>query len=178
MKKSTKGALAGAAAGALLLGGAGSLAYWTDSVDVPGSTLTSGHFRLDDAPNCQGWTLHNGDAFNPGTDTIVPGETLTRVCTVGISAVGSHITGQFTAEAPTDSGDANLAAALGVTAAYSVDNGGGSGDGSAPLDIPAGDSTLTATITVTFDTAAGNNTEDVTDTLDAITISATQGHQA
>ena len=39
MKKSTKGALAAGSAAFLLVGGAGSLAYWTDNGDVTGTTL-------------------------------------------------------------------------------------------------------------------------------------------
>ncbi len=39
MKKSTKGALAAAAAGSLLLGGAGSLAYWTDAESITGTSI-------------------------------------------------------------------------------------------------------------------------------------------
>ncbi|MDI9944213.1 alternate-type signal peptide domain-containing protein [Rhodococcus sp. 1.20] len=47
MKKQTKGAIAAAAAGALLLGGAGSLAVWSDSADVSGGgPVTSGALDL------------------------------------------------------------------------------------------------------------------------------------
>ena len=54
MKKSTKGALAATTAGVLLLGGAGSLAFWSDSIG--GSTISSGHISLDDttAGDCAG----------------------------------------------------------------------------------------------------------------------------
>ena len=42
MKKSTKGAVAAAAAGVLLLGGAGSLAYWTADGAADGGSITAG----------------------------------------------------------------------------------------------------------------------------------------
>ena len=38
MNKTTKGALAGGAAAVLLMGGVGTLAYWTADEDVTGTT--------------------------------------------------------------------------------------------------------------------------------------------
>lgn len=78
MRKSTKGALAAVAAGALLLGGAGTLAYWTDEATIAGTDITTGHLTVD-ATDCEAgtlvWTLE-GDAFDPTTDTLIPGDTL------------------------------------------------------------------------------------------------------
>ena len=51
MKKSTKGALAASSAAVLLLGGAGSLAFWSDSQDVGSANITSGELTLG-APDC------------------------------------------------------------------------------------------------------------------------------
>ena len=64
MKKSTKGAFAAAAAGSLLLGGAGSLAYWTDASTVDGKAITSGHLQLNPiTATCDdSWQL-DGEAF-------------------------------------------------------------------------------------------------------------------
>ena len=59
MKKATKGALAVTAAGALLLGGAGTLAYWNDVQGVTGGTISSGHLKLTPG-TCDGWKLNNG----------------------------------------------------------------------------------------------------------------------
>ena len=62
MKKSTKGAVAVAAAAVLLTGGAGTLAYWSDSVDLPGGSISSGSLSLG-TPDCgSGWTLDGGAA--------------------------------------------------------------------------------------------------------------------
>ena len=75
MKKSTKGALAAAAAGSLLLGGAGSLAYWTDAETVGGGSIASGHLKLLPVG-----TLRDvpADRRRVGIhrDKIVPGDTL------------------------------------------------------------------------------------------------------
>lgn len=46
MKKKTTGIIAGAAGAALLMGGS-TFALWSDSVDVPDSTITSGNLAVE-----------------------------------------------------------------------------------------------------------------------------------
>ena len=48
MKKSTKGAVAAGAAAVLLLGGAGTLAFWNADGTAEGGTLTAGTLELTD----------------------------------------------------------------------------------------------------------------------------------
>ncbi|GAA4381253.1 alternate-type signal peptide domain-containing protein [Nocardioides caricicola] len=99
MKKTTKGALAAVAGGSLLLGGAGSLAYWTGDSTVTGDSISSGTLDMT-APDCSddvvagthGWQFDGTNAaFNPAADQVVPGDTLTKVCNITLSLVGSHI---------------------------------------------------------------------------------------
>lgn len=99
MKKTTKGALAAVAGGSLLLGGAGSLAYWTGDSTVTGDSISSGTLDMT-APDCaddvvagtHGWQFDGTNAgFDPATDEIVPGDTLTKVCDITLNLVGSHI---------------------------------------------------------------------------------------
>ena len=91
MKKSTKGALAAGAAASLLLGGAGSLAYWTSTGTIDGTSISSGHLKLV-SPSCDGWKLDNETtAFDPAADQIVPGDVLTQVCHYTVDAKGKHI---------------------------------------------------------------------------------------
>lgn len=99
MKKTTKGALAAVAGGSLLFGGAGSLAYWTGDSTVTGDSISSGTLDMT-VPDCSddvvagthGWQFDGTNAaFNPVSDTIVPGDTLTKVCDITLSLVGSHI---------------------------------------------------------------------------------------
>ena len=47
MNKTVKGAFAAGTAAFLLVGGAGSLAYWNDTANVAGSTINSGTLTLD-----------------------------------------------------------------------------------------------------------------------------------
>lgn len=178
MHRSTKGALAAAAAGALLLGSAGTLAYWTGSENVPGGTFTSGYLQLTDntcatAP----WKLDDGVDYT--TQRIVPGDSLTKTCTFSIDGVGDHMTVSLDTATPGWSAANALTADLAVTSTFTGSVSGG------PLSDPATvtkSETITALITVTFDTASGNETNVPTAGLDAVlndvTVTATQGHSA
>lgn len=99
MKKTTKGALAAVAGGSLLFGGAGSLAYWTGDSTVTGDSIESGTLDMT-VPDCaddvvagtHGWQFDGTNAaFDPATDTVVPGDTLTKVCDITLTLVGSHV---------------------------------------------------------------------------------------
>ncbi len=100
MKKSTKGALAAGSAAVLLLGGLGSVAYWSAEGQVGGATINSGSFTLTDTTvgTCANalWALDAGEdvanePFTPASDAIVPGDVLTKTCTFKLGAVGNHL---------------------------------------------------------------------------------------
>ena len=175
MNRSTKGALAAAAAGALLLGGAGSLAYWTGAEDVPGGTFTSGYLRINDV-NCAtaSWKLDGGTDYT--SQRLVPGDQLTKTCDFTIDGVGDHMTVTLDTATPGWSSSNALTTDLSVAATFV---GATSGTLADPAVVEK-DETVTATITVTFDTASGNETNVPTAGLDAVlddvTITATQGH--
>ena len=176
MKRSTKGALAASAAGILLLGGAGSLAFWNATVNVPGAAIASGDLKLS-TPDCgDGWLLDDGedvanDPYAPG-DKLVPGDTITKVCTFDITAAGDHLRATLGVTGGGFAAANALTADLDVAATYQIDG----------VDIPAeiteanGGDTVTATIAVTFDAASLNATRDLSATLNAVTITAQQVH--
>lgn len=184
MRKSTKGAVAAAAAGALLLGGAGSLAYWTDGQDVPGGTFTSGYLQINDV-DCAtaGWLLE-GVAYT--TQLLVPGDELTKTCSFTIDGVGDHMTVSLDTATPGWTGTNGLIDDLSVSATFT---GSVSGLLADPATIGKTE-TVTAAITVRFD--GGNGDGDATDVtndsnvvttgltaaLADVTITATQGHSA
>jgi alternate signal-mediated exported protein len=176
MNKSLKGALAAVAAAALLLGGAGSLAYWSGEEDVPGGSFTSGYLRINDV-DCAtaGWTLDGGAAYT--NQRLVPGDELTKSCSFTLDGVGDHMTVSLDTATPGWSSTNALTDDLTVDAAF--EGAGG------PLPDPAvidQDETVTATIVVTFDSASGNETNipaaGLAAVLDDVTITATQGHSA
>lgn len=185
MKKTTKGALAAVAGGTLLFGGAGSLAYWTGESTVTGSTINSGTIDLS-TPDCtvgagtHNWQLDGGDPFDPATDEIVPGDTLTKVCNTTLTMIGSHIGATLGIDTAAFSGTNGLIDELAPpTATFTVDGGA-----YAPLTT-AGTYTVQATITVDFPFGVEDNDSNspvggpvLAAVLDDIAVSATQTHDA
>jgi alternate signal-mediated exported protein len=182
MKKSTKGALAAGAAGVLLLGGAGSLANWTATGDVEGATINSGSILLTD-PDCTtfGSVRHDwqydsdGSAF--GADSlIVPGDTITKVCTMTLTLTGTHMGATLGVEGPAMVDDSDpyetLDAELKPKATFVVDGVKSDAD---PITTP-GEHTIVATVAVNFPTTGTNSSQNVTASLDDITVTATQTH--
>lgn len=98
MKKVMKAAIAAGAAGALLLGGAGTMALWTANDEIDAGNVETGHLSL--TTNADGvWAdVTEGAAttvFEPTTDHLVPGDTVTYSQTVTISADGKNLKGQL-----------------------------------------------------------------------------------
>jgi alternate signal-mediated exported protein len=177
INKSTKGALAATAAGVLLLGGAGSLAFWTSTQTVDGGDVSTGHLKLT-TPACgDGWILDGGAVY--ADQLLVPGDTLTKVCSFSLDASGEHLTADFDTTAPEFSaGDAALLDELDVTASYKVDT-----VAVASSDVPVEDGdVIEATIVVSWPYGVEDNDSNVlaglSATLDTITVTATQSHSA
>lgn len=162
MRHSVKGVLASAGAVAVLVGGTGTLAFWTDTVTVPGDTgITSGTMTLTDTTSggcgSTGWVLDAsespaGGAFVPASDLLVPGDELSKTCTFTVGATGDHLRATIGVSAPLVSG--TLASALTAGATFTS-------AGSPVTTITSADdgATVTARITVTFDPASGNATQ-------------------
>ena len=184
MKRSVKAAVAVAAGGSLLLGGAGSLAFWSETEDAPGDTVVSGSLDLG-APSCGGWKIDGGAAFNPASDTIVPGDTLTQVCDFVVEADGEHLAANVTTETPSLT-SSPLADELTYDATYTLDSVALDPTDPATDITEANDGdTLSATIVVTFPGAGATNASNngaeygnsaLTAVLDAITVTLTQTH--
>ncbi len=174
MNKTAKGAIAAAAAAVLLIGSAGTLAYWTDDATVPGGAVASGHLELlTDATNtgCSAWELDGGDPYTPGTTLLVPGDLLTQECLFTLDAEGEHLEGTVEASAPTITGDTDLANALTVGVSGITLDGA-----EATTFTEANDgAALGVQVTVTF-AGATTGAMDMTAALADITVTATQVH--
>jgi alternate signal-mediated exported protein len=172
MHNSIKAALAAVAGGTLLLGGAGTLAYWNDSGTVGGADIDSGTLLIG-APVCQGWELDGGDPFT--TQLLVPGDVLTQSCDFTIEAAGEHLGATFDVVTPTwDTANA-LTSELAVGATYAVQGTPVLGTDIAVVD----DDVITAAVTVTFTGASATNaSKTISAVLDDIVITATQAHVA
>jgi len=106
MNKLVKGAIAGAAGIVLLMGGAGTLAYWNDSSDVlaSGQSISSGDLTLGTSGS-PAWTVKpwNGTASGSAvsiadisTFTMVPGDVVEYAKTVTLNAVGTTLKVELT----------------------------------------------------------------------------------
>lgn len=88
MNKLTKAAIAGAAGIALLLGGAGSLAYWNDSAKLDAASINAGTLTI--AADGEASTTYLNDPLMP-VSLIVPGDTVVVSQDVTISATGDNL---------------------------------------------------------------------------------------
>ncbi len=185
MKKSTKGVLASGAAAALLLGGAGTLAFWTATDDVEGGTITAGTLTLTGG-DCTGPEYATGaaGAGNPVT-LFVPGDKITVSCDFTIGATGDNLSATLNAPDSVEFDNELLTAAVDV----SYELNGAPLVGTTITDGVA-DQTLTATFAIDIDygtadvpfgSAApttpgtnGNLTQGITAVLDALTVTLTQ----
>lgn len=180
MNKSVKGALAGGVGVLLLLGGASTLAYWSDSEDITAGDIDSGSLSLtqEGVQTCSAWTLDSwggATAYTPGTTLVVPGDVITKTCDYTVNSTGAHLTADLGFEAAVISGGNDLAAALSATATYTLD-GSPVLDGADITSANDGD-VLNAVIEVVFDTATSGTTgQDLTAALGDLTVSLTQTH--
>ena len=102
MNKLVKGAVATAAGVALLMGGAGTFAYWNDSVGVSGATITAGNLVLTDATPSNGvWTVQkNGTGTattvsNIAAFVVSPGDKFSYTKSVKFTATGDNLTAKL-----------------------------------------------------------------------------------
>ncbi len=177
--KTTEGAAAAGAAAVLLLGGLGSLAYWTDDETIGGGAINSGSLSLGtDATNtgCGAWALDSAESA-PATyavgDPLVPGDVLTRVCSYTVKAEGNHLRAALDISTPT------LTAGTGSFGSdLTVDISDITVGGTASTTFTEADDgeALTARVNVTFAPTSGNTTQNVTAVLEDLTLTATQVH--
>jgi alternate signal-mediated exported protein len=92
MNKFTKASIATGAGIVLLLGGAGTFAYWNDSADLTPGTITSGTLTIS-AGSTGSWTDASDDsAISNITDfLIVPGDELLFAQDVKVNATGDNL---------------------------------------------------------------------------------------
>jgi alternate signal-mediated exported protein len=174
MNRTTKSALAVGTAAVLLTGGAGTLAYWSDTQTVAGTPITSGTLRLG-APACgAGWRLDGNVVFT--NQLIVPGDVLSKVCTLDLIATGEHLGADLTVSTAAFAAPNALTSQLVPAATFTV--GGATRNHITELD-DTGTAEIIATVTVTFDgPAATNASQNLSATLNSVAVTATQTHDA
>ena len=171
MKKSTKGAFAAGTAAVLLMGGAGTLAFWSDSDTLDGGSVTAGTLTLSDVDCADTWT----EGADTDVQLLVPGDTVTKECAGSITMTGDHISATVALD---DASVATAEAAFNDAAPDLVDRdavdisatltGGGTVSASGPVSV-------TITVTWPYGTVADNESQGVsTAALDGLVINAVQ----
>lgn len=112
MNKLFKGAVAGAAGLALLLGGAGTFALWNDASSIgTDQSITSGQLQFGAVP-AGSWTLNTHKVDDIGEVRIVPGDTLVYTADVPVVAEGNYLDATFGVDYAGMTGETDLLAAL------------------------------------------------------------------
>ncbi|WP_125778183.1 alternate-type signal peptide domain-containing protein [Antribacter gilvus] len=179
MERLTKAALATGGAAVLLLGGAGTLAYWTAQGTATGPDIVSGSFTIASSACDSTWTLDDGTPLAAGA-AIVPGDTLTLTCTYTLGGEGAHLAlGDVTIGAPAWEADNALTAELTLQAPTFTVNGAAA---TLPVPVTAGD-TVEVDLGVVFDGPGATNASQSTTTaqlvaaLADVTVTLTQAHE-
>ncbi|MBM4487289.1 alternate-type signal peptide domain-containing protein [Prescottella equi] len=166
MNKKTKGAIAAGAAAALLAGGAGSFALWSDSETLNGGTITAGTLTLT-AQGSPSWSDENG-AIDISTFRAVPGDVLTYKAQAVVGATGDNLEAAITVDPASITGD--LAASLG-TPVVSMEIAG------SPVSTITDDNNnevVDVEVAFTFAQGAGNATQTKTASLANMTLTLQQ----
>ncbi|SDD14711.1 alternate-type signal peptide domain-containing protein [Rhodococcus tukisamuensis] len=127
MNKQTKGAIAAGAAALLLAGGAGTMAAWNASTTVSGGAVNSGKLTLTTVSGSTGFKWvggsKDGQAYNPSTDKIVPGDKVAYDAVVKVGAQGTNLAATLVADAASITGTNGLDAALTKTVTTTFNGG-------------------------------------------------------
>ena len=93
MNKMIKGSIAGATGVALLMGGFGTYALWSDSENLAANGVQSGELTIDTAAGA--YDDANTGAANDWTasDLMVPGDVVTYTQTFDVSGTGKNLAG-------------------------------------------------------------------------------------
>lgn len=161
MNKFLTGAIATAAGVALLMGGAGTFAYWNSSATPAASTITAGNLAVADSGSAAVWKSGN-TVINPATYKAVPGDVLTYTKTMNITATGDNLVATLgltpgsIAGATSGAADVALANALTQSAVLTATGTGITAVTGSPntFTVAAGTAgvsqAVTVTVTVTF----------------------------
>jgi alternate signal-mediated exported protein len=169
MERVTKAAIATGAAAILLLGGAGTLAYWNQGGQSTIGGLTTGNLSADNQV-CTDWTYANGSAEGTAVvNGLVPGDEVTVTCTIDVTGKGDHLgivasfTG-FSADSVNSQNITGLSATVGSPELVTGKEGGAtiktdsSNNSYVDMSTSTGPATISVEIDVTYAYADGDNT--------------------
>jgi alternate signal-mediated exported protein len=177
MKTVTKAAIAGVTGVTLLLGGAGTLAFWTDTQAGSEVTIATGNLDLGVPADGSGWALQQNAGDLPAgqaelasvpyaAQLLVPGDTLTKTVDIPIVLTGENNRAQLDVTA------ANATGVLGEALSAEILTINGEAvttpaDGAATVtltteDVADLDGVVSVTYRVALDWADDNTTRNLT----------------
>jgi alternate signal-mediated exported protein len=173
MKKSTKGAVAVGAAAVLLMGGAGTLAFWTADDTIDGGDIESGSLTLTVDDCSDTWLDQSDDA---PIALLVPGDEVYKDCTVTLDGTGDNLRASVAIDqasvADVEIGDQDDQTKDPLTVSAEITDPAGIDTTAVDVDGPT---TVTVRLSVDWPYGPENNDSQLsTTTLDAITLTATQ----
>jgi len=153
MKKVTKATIAAVAAGALLLGGAGTVALWQSTDTVDAGQIDTGHLNLTLGTDGQWSDISDAAAPEPITNVsdfkLVPGDTVKFTQTASIAAAGKNLQGALTV-GTLDAIPASLTGQVAVTVAADASAAGLVKNGNVISFADEGNYDVPVSITVAF----------------------------
>lgn len=184
MNKFVKSGIATAAGVALLMGGAGTLAYWNDTAAISGGTVTAGKLNIVPETVTGTWSNQNGAIANISAYRIVPGDVLTYTGTMGVEVIGDTLQAQLSIAGGTLTGTNaagnDLASWIATNGSVSIAaSGTGVGAPSAGVYPIANTATsIDVVVTINFfkspTAGAENNTMEGTVNLSDVTVTLSQ----
>lgn len=166
MRNSLKALIATSGGAFLLLGGAGSLAYWQSAGSVPAGDLQSGRLALTDAASS--WTLNGVTVADPTAVRVVPGDELAWTGGFLITAQGDNLQ----AEIAMTGGQSGGTLAPYVTTDVSWDVAGE--PASSPITSADDGKNVDVLINVDFPFSAGNASQAKTLDVSDVSVTLTQ----
>lgn len=151
MNRIVTGAIAGAAAIALLLGGAGTFALWNSSANANAASISSGTLSLASA-GAGTWTdITNGrnTVVTPSSILMVPGNSYQFTQPLTVTATGTDLKAELTYNDASITGDAGLLAATTRTLQVSSSNANITSSSKANTFVVS-PSSSSSTVTVVF----------------------------
>ncbi|MGF9760449.1 alternate-type signal peptide domain-containing protein [Microvirga sp. 0TCS3.31] len=160
MNTMIKGSIAGATGIALLMGGFGTYALWSDSENLAANGVQSG--ELDIATSAGVYDDANSAAANDWTttDKMVPGDKVTYTQTFTVKGSGKNLKGTIAYVKPslTDNTFAGLTHTVDITSSNAVITAGSTA-GTFTFNQPFGTATLTAKVTYTLPASTANQVD-------------------
>ena len=163
MNKTVKGSLAGAAGIALLMGGFGSYALWSESRPLASSSITTGDLTIGTDPSAAYWDDVNTPTVKDwsATDKMVPGDKVSYTQTFTVTGNGKNLKGTISLADPGALGGNStlITRSIDITSSNTTITS----DAAAPntafhFASPFGTSTMTAVVTYTFPAGTSGST--------------------